>query len=73
MSKFRRFLTALSVRDTSDVSFPDDNLSKYQWIFTKLGVCIDFVEIRFGIAIGQIDRVICPRHVNNFVSGRYIE
>ena len=22
-------------------SFPDDNLSKHQWIFTKLGMCID--------------------------------
>ena len=31
-------------------SFLDDNLSKYQWIFTKLGKCIDIVEICFGIA-----------------------
>ena len=23
---------------------PDDNLSKYQWIFTKLGICIDIVK-----------------------------
>ena len=40
--------------------------SKHQLIFTKLGVCIDVVEIYFGIANGQIlsifDRVICPRH-----------
>ena len=28
------------------------NLSKYQWIFTKLGMCIDIVEILFGIANG---------------------
>ena len=45
-------------------SFPDDNLSKHQWIFTKLGLCIDIVEIWFGIPNGQIssifDRVICP-------------
>ena len=34
--------------------FPDDNLSKYQWIFTKLGMCIDNVELCFGIANGQI-------------------
>ena len=26
-------------------SFPDDNLSKHQWIFTKLGMYIDIVEI----------------------------
>ena len=46
-------------------SFPDDNLSKYQWIFIKLGMCID-VEILFGIANGQItsmfDIVSCPPH-----------
>ena len=35
-------------------SFPDDNLSKHQWIFTKLGMCIDIVEIWFWIANGQI-------------------
>ena len=34
--------------------FPDDNFSKYQWIFTKLGVCIDIVDICFGIADRQI-------------------
>ena len=49
----------LSVR----FSFPDDNLSKYQWIFTKSGVCIDILEIWYGIANGQIssnfDGVIC--------------
>ena len=27
-------------------SIPDDN-SEYQWIFTKLGMCIDIVEISF--------------------------
>ena len=45
--------------------FSDDNLSKYQWIFTKLSVYIDIVEIWFGIVTGQIssifDRVICLR------------
>ena len=55
------------------ISFPDDNLSKQQWIFTKLGMCIDIVEIWFGIANGQIlsnfDGVIHPRHTHIFVSG----
>ena len=46
----RRTLVRLSVR----FSFPDDNLSKNQWIFTKLDMCIDIVEIWFGIANGQI-------------------
>ena len=53
-------------------SFPDDNLSKHQWIFTKLGMCIDIVEIWFGIANGQILSifygVICPRHAHIFIS-----
>ena len=54
-------------------SFPDDNLSKRQWIFTKLGMCIDIKEIWFGIANGQIssifDGVVCPRHAHIFVFG----
>ena len=32
--------------------FPDNNLSKYQWIFTKLGICIDIVEICLGVLMG---------------------
>ena len=55
-------------------SFQDDNLSKPQWIFTKLGMCIDIVKIWFGIANGQIlsdfYAVICPRHARIFVSRR---
>ena len=35
-------------------SFPEDTLSKLQWVFTKLGMCIDIVEIWFVIANGQI-------------------
>ena len=31
-----------------------DNLCKRQWIFAKFGMCIDIVEIQFGIANGQI-------------------
>ena len=55
MGKFRQFLTELSARDTSVFSFPNDNFDKYQaGISTKLGVCIDIVEILFGIADGQI-------------------
>ena len=61
--------TSVSVRP-SVCSFPDDNLSKHQWIFTKLGMCIDIVDIWFGIANGQISSnfygVICPRHTHIF-------
>ena len=49
------------------LSFTDDNLSKHQQIFTKLGMCIDIVEVWFWIANGQIssnfDRVIFPNGV----------
>ena len=57
----------------SSFSFPVDNLSKRKWIFTKFGICIDIMEVWFGIANGQIslniDGVICPRHAHIFVSG----
>ena len=46
-------------------SFPDDNLSKHQWIFTKLEMCIDIMEIWFGIAKGQISSNL--RHDNGGV------
>ena len=52
-----KFLTELSAQDTPIFSFPDDNLSKHQWISTKLGVCIDIVEIWFEIANGQISSI----------------
>ena len=62
------------VRPSVRFSFPDDNLSKHQWIFTNLGMCIDIVEIWLGIANGQISSnfygVVCPRHAHIFVSGR---
>ena len=44
----------LYVRPSIRISFPDYNLSKHQCIFTKLGMCIDMVEIWFGIANWQI-------------------
>ena len=47
----RSFVSRRSVRP---FSLPDDNLSKHQWIFTKLGMCIDILKIWFGIANGQI-------------------
>ena len=59
--------------DMPVVSFPDDNLNKYQWILAKFDMCIDTVEIWIG-AIGQIssifDGVICPRPARIFVSGQ---
>ena len=57
MGKFHQFLTELSARDMSVFSFLDYNFSKYQWIFTKLGMCIDIVEICFWIANGLISSI----------------
>ena len=47
----------------------DDNLSKYQWIFTKLGMCIDIVEIWFGITNWQFRQFLTElsaRHTSVF-------
>ena len=32
----------------------DNNLIKYPWLFTKLGMCFDILKIWFGIANGKI-------------------
>ena len=40
--------TELSICDTSVFSFPN-NFSKYQWIWTKRGVCIDIVNFALGL------------------------
>ena len=37
--------------------FLEDNLSEYQWIFTKLSMCIYIVEIWFRIANGQFSAI----------------
>ena len=73
LSSVRLSVRSSYVRLSVHFLFPDGNLSKHQWIFTKLGMCIDIVEIWFGIANGQISSnfygVICPRHAHIFVSG----
>ena len=69
----RPSVSRTSVHPSVRFSFPDDNLSKHQRIFTKFGIFIDIVEIWFWIANGQIlsnsDGVIYPIHVHIFVSG----
>ena len=77
MGKFQQFWKELSIHNMSILLFPDNNLSWFQWIFTKLGICFGIAEIWFGIANGQIlsayDRVICPRHIHILVSGQSFE
>ena len=58
MGKFRQFSKELSARDTSVFSFPDDNLSECQWICTKLVMCIEIVEIWFGIGNCKISSIL---------------
>ena len=41
-------------RTSVRISFPDDNVSKHQWILTKFGMCIEIVEIWSRIANRQI-------------------
>ena len=45
MGKFRQSLMDLPVLDMLVYLFLVDNLSKYQWIFAKVGMCIDIMEI----------------------------
>ena len=33
--------------------FLDDNLSEWQWIFTKLGMCIDLYRSGLGLLMGK--------------------
>ena len=48
---------------TAPISFQDNNLSKSQWIFTKLDMCIDIVEILLWLLMGKFHhffyRVTC--------------
>ena len=53
IGKVCQVLTELFDLHMSIFLFSDNNWSKCQWIFTKLAVCIDIVEIWFGIAHGQ--------------------
>ena len=69
MGKLRQFLTEWSALDTSVLSFQVFDLHKSQWIFTKLDMCIDIVEICLGLLMGKFRQFvnICPRHDNGGV------
>ena len=73
MGKFHQIFTEISGRDMPIFSFPDDNLVNNKGFLTKLAICIDIEDSRFGIANGQISsnfyRVIFPRHTHIFISG----
>ena len=54
LSRTRVNIEHLSVIHPSILSFLNDKLNKCQWIFNKIGMCIDIVKIWIGIANGQI-------------------
>ena len=60
MGKFRQIFTELSAQGTPIFSFPDDNFSKHQWIFTKLGMtmCIDIVRSGLGCLMGKFHQIL---------------
>ena len=62
----------LSARNMSLFSFLNDNFSKYQWIFTKLCMCIDIVEICFVIANEQILSILTELSAHILVSGQIL-
>ena len=47
------------------------NLSKCQWSFAKLYVCIDIVEILFGIANGQVLSILTRSSVRDMIVAGY--
>ena len=68
----RPFVVCPSFRPSIHFSFPDDNWSKHQWIFTKLGMCIDIVEIWFGIANGQFCQIFTELFaLDTIMAGNY--
>ena len=68
MSTVRQFLTVVR---PSVGFFPDLKLSKYQWTFTKLVMCIDIVRIYFGIANGLILFVFSELSTRHTIMARY--
>ena len=51
--------------------FRDNNLSKYQWISTKLGICIDIVEISCGIANGHMSSILTELSASHMIDAGY--
>ena len=45
-------------RPSIHISFQDDNLSKHQRIFTKLGMCIDLWKSGLGLLIGKFHQFL---------------
>ena len=53
-------------------SFPDDNLSKHQWIFTKLGMCIDLWRSGLGLLMGKFRQIFTELSACDTIMAGYI-
>ena len=65
MCKFRKFLTELSARHSSVFLFSDDNMSKYQSVYTKLDIALILWLSGLVLQMGkfcQLLTVICLPH-----------
>ena len=58
IGKFHWILTELTARDMPIFSFPDDILSKHQWIFTKLGMCLTLWRSGLGLLMGKFRQIL---------------
>ena len=59
----------------SVVLFLDNNFNKYQWILTKLGMCMALILLRSALRLlmgklSTFDRVICPQYICILLSGQ---
>ena len=64
MCKFRQIFTELPARDRPTFSFTDDNLSKRQWIFTKLDMCILW-RSGLGLLMGKFHPILTELSARN--------
>ena len=71
LGKFCQILTELSARSTPKFSFPDDNLSKYQGILTKLSTCIDIKEICLGLLMGKFCQCLTELSARDTIMAGY--
>ena len=61
----------LCVHPSVSFSFTDDNLSKHQWIFTKLGMCIDIVEVWFGLLMDKFRKFFTELSARDTIMAGY--
>ena len=68
MGKFRQILMVICRRHAL-FSFPDDNLSKFQGILSKLGTCIDVKVICLGLLMGKFCQRLTELSAHNMIGG----